>query len=144
MQLRNVNLNSNMPQPPSVVPLSVLIVEDSIAQAARLKVVLENDGCRVHWADTGFAGLAAARHTRFDLILLDIELPDITGFEVCKRLKVNPLLADIPVVMLTTLDQAEHVMNGLELGAVDYIPKDVFAEMVILETLKRMRLARAA
>ncbi len=119
-------------------PLSVLIVEDSHPQALRLKMTLENNGCRVKWAETGFGGLAIAQQSYFDLIVLDIELPDTNGFEICKKLKSDPNLTEIPVVMLTTLDQAENAMSGLEVGAVDYIPKDVFAEMVLLDTIKQM------
>jgi DNA-binding response OmpR family regulator len=118
--------------------LSVLIVEDSQPQALKLKVTLENNGCHVDWAETGLGGLDMAQQKRFDLIVLDIELPDINGFEVCKRLKTDPALADIPVVMLTTLDQAENAMSGLDAGAIDYIPKDAFAETVLLETIKQM------
>jgi len=57
---------------------------------------------------------------------------------VCRTLKAEPELAEVPVVMLTTRDHAEDVLNGLEIGAVDYIPKDAFAEMVLLETIKQM------
>jgi DNA-binding response OmpR family regulator len=134
-----VNSLSNPPQTLAARSLSVLIVEDSTSQALRLKLMLENHGCQVHWSNTGFSGLATARQTLFDLIILDVELPDINGFEVCKRLKANPLLLPVPVVMLTTLDEAEYVMSGLEVGAIDYIPKDTFAEMVLLETIRQMR-----
>lgn len=123
---------------PSEVQPSILLVEDSAPQALKVKLTLENNNCRVYWADTGFGGLHIAEQKYLDLIVLDIELPDINGFEVCKRLKSNPDLADIPVVMLTTLDQAEHALNGLELGAIDYIPKDAFAETVLVETVKQM------
>lgn len=118
---------------------SILLVEDSPPQAMKLKLGLENSGCRVHWADTGWTGLHMAERERFDLIVLDIELPDINGFQVCQELKANPKLADIPVVIMTTRDHAEDVLNGLELGAVDYIPKDAFAEAVLLETIKQMK-----
>lgn len=117
---------------------SILIVEDSSAQALKVKLTLENNGCRVHWADTGLGGLAIAQEKNFDLIILDIELPDIDGFTVCQRLKAQPTLAPVPVIMMTTRDHAEDVLNGLEIGAVDYIPKDAFAEMVLLETIRQM------
>ena len=67
-----------------------------------------------------------------------MELPDINGFEICQRLKANPNLVDIPVVMMTTRDQAEDALTGLEAGAVDYIPKDAFAEAILLETVRQM------
>jgi DNA-binding response OmpR family regulator len=120
--------------------ISVLLVEDSVPQALKTKLALETIGCSVYWVDNGTQGLAAALEQRFNLIVLDIELPDINGFEICKRLKANPNLAAIPVVMLTTLDQAENVMHGLDAGAVDYIPKDAFADVVLAETVKQMQL----
>ncbi len=121
---------------------SVLIVEDSPPQALKIKLALENSGCRVNWADTGLGGLAMAQQKGFDLIILDIELPDINGFEVCKKIKANPKLANTPVIMMTTRDQANDAMTGLEAGAIDYIPKDAFAEMVLLETIKQMKQAK--
>lgn len=118
--------------------LSILIVEDSPPQALKVKLVLESNGCDVVWVDTGWAGVEAAQNKHFDLIVLDVELPDIDGFTVCQKLKAEPDLAAVPVVMMTTRDHAEDVLNGLEIGAVDYIPKDAFAEMVLLETIKQM------
>ena len=117
---------------------SVLMVEDSPPQALKMKMALENGGCRVYWSETGFGGLGMAQQRRFDLIILDVELPDINGFEICRKLKADDDLRDIPVVMLTTLDNASDVMTGLDAGAVDYIPKDAFAELVLLETIKQM------
>jgi len=117
---------------------SILIVEDSAPQALKLKLALENEGCQVHWAETGLGGLNIAQQKRFDLVVLDIELPDINGFEVCKKLKADPSLANIPVVMLTSRDHADDVLSGLEVGAVDYIPKDAFAEAVLIETIRQM------
>lgn len=117
---------------------SILIVEDSPPQALKVKLVLESNGCDVVWVDTGWAGVEIAKSKPFDLIVLDVELPDIDGFTVCQKLKAQPALAAVPVVMMTTRDHAEDVLNGLEIGAVDYIPKDAFAEMVLLETIKQM------
>ena len=117
---------------------SVLIVEDSPPQALKTKLTLESNGCKVFWADNGTEGLAIAHKETLDLIVLDIELPDISGYEICRQLKANPKLVDIPVIMMTTLDHAENAMEGLEAGAVDYIPKDAFADTVLVETIKQM------
>ncbi len=117
----------------------ILLIEDSPMQAAKIKMTLENAGCYVDWAHTGEAGLSMAEDKRYDVIVLDIELPAMTGFQVCQVIKANPRLINIPVIMLTTRDQAEDGLNGLDIGAVDYIPKDVFAEIVLLETIKQMR-----
>jgi DNA-binding response OmpR family regulator len=117
---------------------TILIVEDSAPQALKVKLTLENNDCQVYWADTGSKGLNIAQQMYLDLIVLDIELPDINGFEVCKRLKADSKLANVPVIMMTSRDYAEDVLNGLELGAIDYIPKDAFAEAVLLETIRQM------
>lgn len=117
----------------------VLIIEDSSSQALKLKASLEGHGCRVYWAETGLGGLRLAQQHMLDLIVLDIELPDLSGFEVCRQLKKMATVRHVPVVMLTTLDEAEHVITGLEAGAVDYIPKDNFAELVLLETIRQMQ-----
>ncbi len=130
---RSEKMNGQMGEQPAI-----LIVEDSVPQALKVKLTLENNNCRVYWADTGLEGLAIAQKNDLDLIVLDIELPDINGFEVCKRLKADAQLAAVPVIMMTTRDYAEDVLNGLELGAIDYIPKDAFAEAVLLETIKQM------
>lgn len=122
----------------SLLELKILLVEDSTVQAERFKGLLENEGHDVYWADTGESGLAIAEIEKFNLIILDIELPGINGFEVCKQLKTNPELVNTPVLMLTTRDRADDVLQGLDLGAVDYIPKDTFAEIVLVETIKHM------
>jgi two-component system chemotaxis sensor kinase CheA len=117
---------------------SILIVEDSPPQALKIKLVLESNGCHVVWVDTGWAGVESAKSKQFDLIVLDVELPDIDGFTVCHKLKAELGLTEVPVIMLTTRDHAEDVLNGLEMGAVDYIPKDAFAEAVLVETIKQI------
>lgn len=118
---------------------SILLVEDTDSQAQRLRISLEvQANCDVTIASTGEAGLQKAREQRFDLIILDIELPGIDGFEVCRRLKADHKLINIPVIMLTTRDRAEDALKGLLNGAVDYIPKDPFAEIVLLETIRQM------
>jgi putative two-component system response regulator len=122
----------------SLPKLKILMVEDTPVQAERFKGLLEDEGCEVYWADTGESGLAIAEIEQFDLIILDVELPGINGFEVCKQLKSNPELEETPVLMLTTRDRADDVLQGLDLGAIDYIPKDTFAGVVLIETIKHM------
>jgi DNA-binding response OmpR family regulator len=132
-------VNNNLPNN-KVGAASVLLVEDSPAQALRFKTALEDNSYDVLVAENGLDGVEAAHKERFDLIVLDIELPDINGFEVCRRLKSDPIVASVPIIMLTTRDRAEDALTGLETGAIDYIPKDAFAEAVLLETLRQMGL----
>jgi CheY-like chemotaxis protein len=123
----------------------VLIVEDMPVQAMQFKTLLEAIGCQVSWVSNGKDGVATASGEAFDLIVLDIGLPDIDGFDVLQQLKAEAASRgkDIPVVLLTTHDEAESVLQGLDLGAVDYIPKDVFAEIVLRETVEHMMKTKA-
>ena len=118
----------------------VLVVEDSPTQALQLQLLLEEEGLQVICAEDGETGLALATQVYPDLIILDIQLPGIDGFQVCRCLKELPDVADIPVIMFTRHDTPEAIMMGLETGAIDYIPKDVFANAVLLETLRQMGL----
>src|SRR5690606_3077280 len=76
-------------------------------------------------ADEGLKALEICENTHVDLILLDIMMPGISGFEVCERLKSNPRLAHIPVVMVTALDQPADRVRGLKAGADDFLTKPV-------------------
>ena len=117
----------------------VLIVEDSPVQAQKLRLALEEEGWQVYWADDGQEGLNTARREKPDIIVLDVQLPSLNGFQVARGLKADPSTAEIPIIMLTTRDNAVDALTGLEAGAIDYVPKDAFAEAVVLETIKQLR-----
>jgi CheY-like chemotaxis protein len=119
---------------------TILLVEDSTTQALQFQTLLEREGVTVLWAADGEAGLQMVREERPDLIVLDVQLPGMNGFQICQQLKTDPKTADIPVIMLTRYDEAEAVLIGLQAGAVDYIPKDAFAGAVLLETMRQMGL----
>ncbi len=114
----------------------VLIVEDSRTQAMRLQLELQRCGLHVSIATTGTQGMATAQTTLPDVIILDVDLPELDGYTLCRTLKVNPTTAHIPIVMLTHRDEARDTRSGLEAGADDYIPKDIFAEQNVLESLR--------
>ena len=122
-----------------MVPTKVLIVEDSPVQAQKLRLTLEEEGWRVLWAADGQEGLNVARREKPDVIVLDIQLPTLNGFQVARGLKADPTTAAIPIIMLTTRDNAMDALTGLEAGAIDYVPKDAFAEAVVLETIRQLR-----
>jgi DNA-binding response OmpR family regulator len=118
----------------------ILVVEDSPTQALHMQTLLEQEGLQVLLAPDGQAGLEMARRFCPDLIVLDVQMPGMNGFQVCRQLKSNPATEDIPIIMFTRHDEQEAVVLGLQTGAVDYIPKDAFADAVLLETLRQMDL----
>lgn len=117
---------------------TILIVEDSTTQALHLQALLEQEGLEVELAYDGRAGLQMAQQLQPDLIVLDVQMPEMNGFQVCQQLKEAHDTADIPVIMFTRYDEHEAVMLGLQTGVIDYIPKDAFADAVLLETLRQM------
>ncbi len=123
---------------------TILIVEDSPAQALALEHLLKEEGLQVLWAPDGQAGVAMAQQHLPDAIVLDVEMPKMGGFEACRRLKDNPRTAAIPIVMLTVRDDANTALRGIDLGAVDFIPKDAFSGPVLLETLRQLRILPGA
>jgi DNA-binding response OmpR family regulator len=104
-------------------PIDVLLIEDSASQALRFKLILERAGYHVRIATDGSAGwrMACTDHPR--LILLDVDLPSMNGFQVLTRLKRGSATATIPVIMLTHREHVSNVERALDLGAEDYLPK---------------------
>jgi len=103
--------------------------------------MLADDGYGVKVAISGRKALEIIPVHRPDLILLDVMMPDMDGFEVCRRLKADPATADIPVIFLSAKDQAEDIVGGLELGAVDYVTKPVDPAILKARMRTHLRLA---
>jgi DNA-binding response OmpR family regulator len=99
----------------------ILIVEDERAVARGLEYGLTSEGFTVLWADTGQRALELARSQNPHLILLDIRLPDVSGFDVCRQLRTEG--KRMPILMLTARDEEVDKVLGLELGADDYVVK---------------------
>ncbi len=99
---------------------SILIVEDDRNIGDLVRQYLERDGYRVTWVRNGEDGLAELRRQPRSLVVLDVGLPGIDGFEVCRRIRA---LGETPVIMLTARDEEVDRVLGLELGADDYVPK---------------------
>jgi len=116
---------------------TVLLIEDSPTQARRLELILIRTGLAVIRAHTGEEGLKFARVYKPDTIVLDIELPGINGLEVCKELKRNNKTSFIPVIMLTHFDDPRIMEDSMQMGVVEYIPKDAFSDAVLVETLRQ-------
>jgi diguanylate cyclase (GGDEF)-like protein len=117
----------------------VLIVDDERFNLNTLNGLLRDD-YRIMVATHGEQGLKAALSGRPDLILLDITMPDLDGYEVCRRLKGDPLTQGIPVIFITALSDAADETRGLELGAADYITKPFHPAVVRARVRTQMRL----
>jgi len=114
----------------------VLIVEDSATQALRLKLVLEKAGLAVGWAPNGHVAVEMATTNPPCAVIIDVNLPDMDGFQVCRTLQEHPATARTPRVLLTVRDRAQDTLAGLDAGAVAYIPKDDYAEANLLQALR--------
>lgn len=113
----------------------VLVVDDSLDSIHMLNDVLEDAKFSVLVALEGSQALAITQNIHPDIILLDAIMPNMDGFETCKRLKQNPQLADVPIIFMTGLSDTEHIVKGLGAGGVDYITKPINAH----ELVARMR-----
>jgi PAS domain S-box-containing protein len=104
---------------------TILIVDDEPVGRRILEVLLADQGYHLVSASNGPEALAQAAMLTPDLILLDIMMPNMDGFEVCQHLRADPLLAEVPVVMVTALDDRESRLRGIEVGADDFITKPI-------------------
>ena len=118
----------------------ILIVEDSPTQALHLKSILEEQGLKAECAGDGHTGIRLALEMAPVVVILDVELPDMSGFQVSEALKASSQTASIPIIMLTRHDTPDAFGKGMDVGVVDFIPKDIFSDAVLLETLKQMKI----
>lgn len=102
---------------------TILIVDDTPQNLQLLGNIIYEQGYNVRIASSGDLALKSVSNLLPDLILLDIQMPDMDGFEVCKILKSDTLTKDIPIIFLTAVTDSEKILHGFELGAVDYITK---------------------
>jgi diguanylate cyclase (GGDEF)-like protein len=122
---------------------TVMIVDDEVSNIEILNAALD-DEYEICFATSGEEAIRIARAAKPDLILLDVLMPGIDGYEVCRRLKDDPSLADIPVIFATGLGDQQAEIRGLSLGAIDYVTKPISPPIVRLRIhnhleLKRMR-----
>ena len=108
--------------------IKVLVVEDDYSVAENLRALLNAKGYKVFQSADGTAGVLAARKEMPDLILLDILLPKMGGFDVCKILKADPATKKIKIIMITGLSQMSDVETAFQNGATDYIIKPIDSE----------------
>ena len=115
-------------------PLTILIVEDSRTQSAKLQFVFKQAGYEVLHAYDGLQGLEIAKKEKIELIISDVNMPNMDGFEMCARIKSDPRLRHVPLLLLTTLSDPESLLKGLEAGADYHISKPIDQEFLLEKT----------
>ncbi|VAW80458.1 twitching motility protein PilH [hydrothermal vent metagenome] len=112
----------------------ILIVDDSPTEAHILKKILEKNGFEIETAENGTEGIERARELKPDLILMDVVMPGLNGFQATRQLTKNSETADIPVIIVTTKDQETDRVWGLRQGAKDFLTKPV-SEKTLMEKI---------
>ena len=102
---------------------TVFIVDDNVTARETLVAILEGEGYNLQQAKDGIQALTMLQKIQPDLILLDVMMPAMDGFEVCRRIRATPQLAEVPIILLTALDDRDSLLRGLEAGADDFLSK---------------------
>jgi signal transduction histidine kinase len=126
MKNQELNQTESMEQfedSPQARNASVLIVDDTIYNIQLLSLMLIRQGYKVYQATSGLEALDKVNEQLPDIILLDIRMPDINGYEVCTRLKSNPITKDIPIIFISSIEEPSEKVEAFSVGGVDYISK---------------------
>ncbi len=122
----------------------ILVVDDTAANLKLVSEILSSQGYKVRPANSGELALTTISVKQPDLVLLDVRMPGMDGYEVCSRLRSDPATSDLPIIFLSALDEAEGRSKGFEVGGSDFITKPVvqdelFARVRIQLELQRLR-----
>ena len=120
----------------------ILVVDDAPANIQAVTSILREHGYQISVATNGRQALSVLERVRPDLILLDVLMPEMDGFEACRRIKHNPAYQDIPIIFLTAKTDATDIVRGFELGAVDYVPKPFNAYELVARVNTHLTLDR--
>ena len=121
----------------------ILIVDDVMSNVLLLKVLLTNEKFAIATASNGRQALEQVEKENPDLVLLDVMMPDMSGFEVAQHLKSNPNAADIPIIFLTALNSTADIVKGFQVGANDFISKPFNKEELIIRVTHQISLVAA-
>ena len=119
---------------------TILIVDDIPENLNILREILESEGYNILGATSGESALQITNRATPDLILLDIVMDDLNGFEVCRRLKAEPSTANIPVIFISVKDESEEIVRGFQVGGVDYITKPFQKEEVLVRVETHLKI----
>ncbi|QPJ64381.1 MAG: hybrid sensor histidine kinase/response regulator [Candidatus Nitrohelix vancouverensis] len=122
--------------------MKILLADDTPANIQILHRVFADQGLEIFIATSGDVALENIRRSQPDLVLLDIMMPGLSGFEVCKALKEDEATRDIPVIFISAKNETEDIVEGFDLGAVDYVVKPFRLEEVIARVTTQLRLRR--
>jgi two-component system chemotaxis sensor kinase CheA len=126
------------PQAADEAALAILVVDDSITTRTMERNLLEAAGYSVHVAADGQEAWAALKSGSFDLVLSDVDMPRMNGFELTARIRADPGLAELPVILVTALESREEKERGIEVGANAYVIKSGFDQSALLEIIGRL------
>ncbi len=126
------------PQEEAAARKSILVVEDSITARMLLRNILEAAGYEVVTAVDGLDGFTRLRSGTFELVVSDVDMPRMTGFDLTAKIRSDPKLAELPVVLVTALESREDRERGIEVGANAYIVKQSFDQSNLLEVIRRL------
>ena len=118
--------------------LSVLVVEDSITARTLLKTILESAGYEVATAVDGIDAFTALKTSEFNLVVSDVEMPRMNGFDLTAKIRTDTRLSDLPVVLVTALESREDRERGIDVGANAYVVKSSFEQSNLLEVIRRL------
>jgi two-component system chemotaxis sensor kinase CheA len=143
--LKSVRKNGGVPvpatadaRPPKTESAAILVVEDSITSRMLLKGILESAGYKVKTAVDGLEAFTILRTQHFDLVVSDVEMPRLNGFDLTARIRADKKLAELPVVLVTALETREDRERGIDVGASAYLVKSSFDQSNLLEAIRRL------
>jgi putative two-component system response regulator len=120
----------------------ILIVDDEAIARITIEALLSSENYELHFAENGMQGLSMAAQLQPDIILMDVMMPDMNGFETCQQIRSMPNLAEVPIIMVTALDDRESRIAGLKAGADDFITKPFDVHELLIRIQNMIRLNR--
>ena len=120
-----------------IIAKSILIIEDDPSFSRAINHIVEKEGYNVDTASNGMTGLRMVKENPPDLLILDVMLPGLDGFEICSQLRGEPTTASLPIIMLSAKGQETDKETGLKVGANEYLTKPVNREL-LLETINKL------
>jgi len=127
----------------SEIKKKILIVDDVFLNIHMVKDILTENGYDLHSATHGRKALEKVESENYDLILLDVRMPEIDGFEVCARLRANPKTKDVPIIFLTGEDESASIIKGFEAGAMDYVVKPFYGAELLARVRTHLELSHS-